>query len=68
MLDPRKSVGTPPQGGGGFNSLAAGKKHYGSGRPMPTTGTVTDQLGYARRDSGLAAKKDALIRRAQGGI
>ena len=68
MLSPRKPFGAAPVGGGGFNSFAAGNKHYGTGRPMPTTGTVTDQLGYAKRDAGLAAKKDALIRRAQGGI
>lgn len=58
----------PAVGGGGFNNLAAGAKHYGSGRPMPTTGKVTDKLGYAQRDSAAAARKDALIRRAKGGL
>lgn len=65
----RQQLGAiPTVGGGGFNNLAAGNKHYGSGRPMPTTGKVTDMLGYARRDSEADAKRNALYRRAAGGL
>ena len=32
----RQQFSAPAQGGGGFNAYTAGKKHYGSGRPMPT--------------------------------
>jgi len=71
--NPRRKVqaqfGNPAaQGGGGFNALAAGNKHYGGGRPMPTTGKVVDKLGYAQRDAAAAARKEALLRRAKGGI
>lgn len=65
---PQQSFGQPAVGGGGFNNLAAGNKHYGSGRPMPTTGRVADKLGYAQRDAAAAARREALIRRAGGTI
>ncbi len=59
----RKEFSGPAQGGGGFNPYAAGKKHYGSGRPMPTVGRVTDRAGYTKRDAKAAARKEALLRR-----
>ena len=59
----RKDYSSPARGGGGFNPYGAGKKHYGSGRPMPTVGKVTDRAGYTIRDNKAAARRDALIRR-----
>lgn len=59
----RKEYGGPAQAGGGFNAYAAGKKHYGSGRPMPTVGKVTNKGGYKKRDVKAAARRDALLRR-----
>jgi hypothetical protein len=59
----RKEYSSPAQGGGGFNAYGAGKKHYGSGRPMPTVGKVTDRAGYTIRDNKAAARRDALMRR-----
>ena len=59
----RPDQSSPAQGGGGFNPYAAGKKHYGSGRPMPTVGKVTDKGGYKKRDVKAAARRDALMRR-----
>lgn len=59
----RKEYSGPAQGGGGFNPYGAGKKHYGSGRPMPTVGKVTDKGGYKKRDVKAAARRDALMRR-----
>lgn len=55
-----------PQGGAGFNALAAGAKTYGSGRPMPTMGKVQDKSGYAMRDGKMAARRQALLRRSGG--
>lgn len=55
-----------PQGGGGFNSFAAGNKVYGNGRPMPTMGKIADKTGYAMRDGKMAARRDALMKRAGG--
>jgi len=52
-----------PQGGGGFNAYGAGKKHYGTGRPMPTVGKVKNRAGYTVRDTKAAARRDALLRR-----
>lgn len=52
-----------PQNGGGFNPYAAGKKHYGTGRPMPTVGKVRDRAGYTIRDNKAAARRDAMLRR-----
>lgn len=54
-----------PQGGAGFNPLAAGKKSYGSGRPMPTSGKIVNKAGYGKRDARAAARRDALIRRGK---
>jgi hypothetical protein len=59
----RQDTTFPAQGGGGFNPYAAGRKHYGSGRPMPTVGKVTDKGGYKKRDVKAAARRDALFRR-----
>jgi hypothetical protein len=59
----RKEYSGPAQAGGGFNAYAAGKKHYGSGRPMPTVGKVKDRAGYTIRDNKAAARRDALLRR-----
>ena len=59
----REQFTQAPQAGGGFNPYAAGKKHYGSGRPMPTVGKVTDKGGYKQRDVKAAARRDALMRR-----
>lgn len=53
----------PAQGGGGFNPYAAGKKHYGAGRPMPTTGKIVNKYGYAERDAKAKARREALLRR-----
>jgi len=50
----------------GFNPYAAGKKKYGAGRPMPTTGKLVDKAGYTQRDAKAKARKEALIRRASG--
>ena len=61
----REQFTSAPQAGGGFNPYAAGKKHYGSGRPMPTVGKVTDKGGYKQRDVKAAARRDALLRRIQ---
>jgi hypothetical protein len=63
MPNMRSQFSAPAQGGGGFNPYAAGKKHYGSGRPMPTVGKVTDRAGYKQRDVKAAARRDALMRR-----
>ncbi len=59
----RKSFQGPAQGGGGFNKYAAGSKHYGSGRPMPTTGKIANKYGYAERDAKAKARREALQRR-----
>ena len=53
-----------PQGGAGFNNLAAGSKSYGSGRPMPNLGKTQNMAGYAVRDSKMAARRQALMRRS----
>ena len=63
MNNVRVQFSAPAQGGGGFNPYAAGKKHYGSGRPMPTVGKVTDRAGYKQHDVKAAARRDALMRR-----
>ena len=53
-----------PQGGAGFNKLAAGSKTYGGGRPMPNLGKVQTKAGYAMRDGKMAARREALMRRS----
>lgn len=60
------TAGQPPVGGAAVNNYAAGAPHYGAGRPMPTSGLVTDKVGYAKRDTLAAARRNALIRR--GGL
>jgi len=52
-----------PKAGGGFNPYAAGRKHYGTGRPMPTVGKVMDRTGYKIRDVKSEARRDAVLRR-----
>jgi hypothetical protein len=47
-----------------FTPYAAGKKHYGSGRSMPTFGKIADKVGYKMRDGKAAARRQALIRRS----
>ena len=59
----RKEYSGPAQGGGGFNPYAAGKKHYGSGRSMPTVRKVVNKGGYKKRDVKAGARRDALMRR-----
>lgn len=54
-------------GGGGFNSFAAGKKHYGAGRSAPNVGKTANTVGYGKRDAAAANRLDALQRRLQGG-
>lgn len=52
--------------GYGFNKYAAGAKRYGaSGRSAPNVG-ASDKAGYAARDQRIAARKKALLLRAQG--
>lgn len=63
MNQVRVQFGKVPQGGGGFNAYAAGKKHYGTGRPMPTVGKIANKGGYTVRDNKAAARRDAMIRR-----
>lgn len=55
-----------PQGGAGFNAMAAGSKSYGSGRPMPNLGKVQSKAGYGMRDGKMAARREALMRRSGG--
>lgn len=55
-----------PQGGAGFNAYAAGNKSYGGGRPMPNLGKVSSKAGYGLRDSKMAARREALMRRSGG--
>jgi hypothetical protein len=62
----RTQFSAPAQAGGGFNPYAAGKKHYGSGRPMPTVGRVQDKTGYGLRDGKAQARRDAVMRRLGG--
>lgn len=59
----RQQFSSAPRAGGGFNPYAAGKKHYGTGRPMPTVGKVTNKGGYTVRDNKAAARRDAMLRR-----
>ena len=64
MANPmRAKFSQPAQGGGCFNAYAAGKKHYGTGRPMPTTGKIANKFGYAERDAKAKARREALTRR-----
>lgn len=57
----------PPQGGSkSFNPYAAGNKHYGAGRSMPTIGPVASPQGYDERDNRAQARKNAIMRRMKG--
>ena len=59
----RTEFGATAQAGGGFNPYGAGKKHYGTGRPMPTVGKVKNKVGYGVRDGKAEARRDAVLRR-----
>lgn len=59
-------VPNPPPGRGGFNAYAAGRKHYGGGRPMPNIGHVMNKLGYSKRENEAEARKKAVMRRLKG--
>lgn len=61
-------VPNKPPGFSGFNSYAAGAKHYGGGRNAPNVGAVSGSglLGYQERDNKAAARKRALLRRLKG--
>jgi hypothetical protein len=59
-------VPSPPPGQKAFNPYAAGNKHYGSGRPMPTIGPVASPQGYDERDNRATARKNAILRRMKG--
>ena len=61
-----KRVPNKPPGFSGFNSYAAGKKHYGAGRSMPNIGPVSNRQGYNERDNKAKARKGAILRRLQG--
>lgn len=54
-------------GGAGFNSFAAGRRHYGAGRSAPNVGKTANTVGYGQRDASAQNRKDALMRRIQGG-
>lgn len=54
-------------GGAGFNSFAAGKKHYGAGRSAPNVGKTPNMAGYGKRDASADNRLDALQRRLEGG-
>jgi hypothetical protein len=57
----------PPTGGTkAFNPYAAGNKHYGAGRAMPTLGPVASPQGYDERDNRAQARKNAIMRRMKG--
>ena len=49
----------------GYNSYAAGIRHYNGGRSMPNIGPVSGSgiLGYAQRDAMAKARKEAIMRR-----
>jgi hypothetical protein len=50
-----------------FNPYAAGNKHYGAGRAMPTIGPVASPEGYAERDNRAKARMNAIQRRMKAG-
>ena len=59
----RPNYSVPAKAGGGFNAYAAGKKHYGAGRSMPTVGKIANKAGYKERDVKAAARRNALLKR-----
>jgi hypothetical protein len=56
-----------PTGGAAFDSYAAGKRHYGSGRNAPNVGKSVGMAGYGKRDAEASNRVSALQRRLQGG-
>lgn len=62
-----KGLKQKPPGFKGFNSYAAGIKHYGAGRSMPNIGPVKNKQGYDERDNKAKARKSAILRRLRGG-
>jgi hypothetical protein len=46
----------------GFNKYAAGAKHYGGGRSMPSIGP-NSKVGYRYRDNKAKARRNAVLRR-----
>ena len=63
MVPVGKRFSEPAKAGGGFNAYAAGAKHYGSGRSMPTVGKIVNKAGYKERDVKASARRNALLRR-----
>lgn len=61
-----KKVPSPAPGAKAFNPYAAGNKHYGAGRNMPTIGPVASPQGYDERDNRADARKNAILRRLKG--
>lgn len=61
-----KRVPDPPPGQTSFNPYAAGNKHYGAGRAMPTIGPVASPQGYDERDNRAMARRNAIMRRMKG--
>lgn len=60
-------VGGAPQGGAGFNAMAAGNRVYGGGAPMPTSGMLANRAGYQQRDQMAAQRRNALLQRISKG-
>jgi hypothetical protein len=63
MVAVGKRFSEPAKAGGGFNAYAAGAKHYGTGRSMPTVGKIANKSGYKERDVKASARRNALMRR-----
>lgn len=61
FFNPIKGSTGSLQGGGAYNSLSAGNKAYGGGRPFPNVGKVGAQglQGYSERD----ARRRAIMKR-----
>ena len=64
-LNHLKGINASTEGGGAYNSLSAGRKAYGGGRPYPNSGKVgaAGKTGYSERD----ARRRAIMMRQQGG-
>lgn len=63
-LNPLRGINASTDGGGAYNSLSAGRKAYGGGRPYPNAGKggAAAKSGYSMRD----ARRNAILKR-QGG-
>lgn len=63
-LNPLRGINASTDGGGAYNSLSAGRKAYGGGRPYPNVGKggAAAKSGYSMRD----ARRNAILKR-QGG-